>query len=175
VSLRLDDGTMISEAAVTRLRHSMGQNGEGLSLAGIIGEQVVRPCDAPASYALFCLPNFTRLTGEPILYPDCSCRANRLALEGGGWKIVLDCVENERACEEFLKASSGFAVTHIGRLERADGKTFTAVDARPILDALTWYMSFACGRWTGPCLPVGFDTIGQRVWEVSVDSGLGMA
>jgi hypothetical protein len=166
MSLRLDDGTTISNGLFSALQHSYGPEGQKMSLAGIIGERVIRPADADASYVLFFLPNFEHLCGRSITYPDGSSAVYRLVLSGEGWRITLDAVEKAKEIEQFLAANSGIAITQVGRLEREDGDPFKAEDALVILNAVAWYVSFACGRWTGPCLPTGFDRDGRQVWEV---------
>jgi hypothetical protein len=166
LSLRLTDGTVISRGRMTGVKHSSGQKGDRASLSGIIAERVVRPADAEATYALFLLPNFEAPGGRPLAYSDGSSRAARLVLVGSGWKVTLDEVDNEKAVRQVLNARSGFGVTQIGRLEREDGRPFKTEDAIPILNGLAWYVSFACGRWTGPCLPRGFAADGKLLWEV---------
>jgi hypothetical protein len=166
LALRLEDGTTISRGLLTGLTHSIGSEGSIASLHGIIGERVVRPADADAGYALFLLPNFDQPLGDPVAYPDGGRSVHRLTLQGGGWKIVLDAVDNYKTVRESLDANSGFAITQVGRLERNDGKPFTAQDATAPLGALAWYLSFARGRWTGPCLPTGFNTDDKRAWQI---------
>ncbi|MFO0877578.1 MAG: hypothetical protein U0840_09400 [Gemmataceae bacterium] len=166
LSFRLDDGTVVGHALVTGSSHSNGPEGYEASLNGIVNVRVVRPNDAPAQSVSFLLPNFQRLIGKPVRYPDRSGRASRLTLRAGGWVITLDAVEDQRTVGDFFEARSGFGITYVGRLVKEDGKTFKAEEAVAVLDALAWYASFAAGRWTGPCLPTGFDAGGVQVWQV---------
>jgi hypothetical protein len=64
-----------------------------------------------------------------------------------------------------LAASNSASPTHVGRLERIDGATFAAADAKPVLRAFRWFLSFARGLWIVPMLIVGYDASGNRVWE----------
>jgi hypothetical protein len=162
---RLPDGT-VAEGRATRMRLAQGQQGLSARLSGPLATRVVRPADGEASYALFWLPNFDQVSGGIIRYPDGSCAVHRLALKGGGWKVALDAVAGLKEVTSFLSANGGYGVTQVGRLEREDGAPFTAAEGLPVLHALGWYLSFAAGRWTGPCLPVGFDANGRNVWEV---------
>lgn len=163
---RLDDGTTVTHSLVTGSNHSMGTEGYAASLSGIVRERVIRPADGQAHHADFLLPNFQRLIGQPVCYPDGSSRASRLTLRANGWLITLDAAEDQKAVGEFLDTRSGFGITQVGRLEKEGGEAFTAEDALAILDALAWYASFGAGRWTGPCLPTGFDATGKQVWQV---------
>ena len=166
LSLRLNDGTSIEHAFISGSNQSNGLDGYKASLTGIITQRVIRPKDHAASYALFLLPNFEAPSGQAVARPRNGWRAARLVLAAGGWKITLDNVENDKAVKESLDAGSGFAITQIGRLERDDGKPFTAGDAIIILDTLGWYVSFTCGRWTGPFLARGYDTDSKLIWEI---------
>ena len=56
-------------------------------------------------------------------------------------------------------------MTHVMELRRADGATFTATEAEPVLTALHIGVSFALGRWAAPALPVGEGPNGEVVWE----------
>jgi len=166
LTLRLDDGTEIEQAVVTGSQHTCDETGYSSNMSGVIAQRVIRPRDAFVSSALFLLPNFDAPLGRGLLYPDRSERAARLVLAGAGWLVTLDEVANAKDVKSTLSANSGFAITQIGRLEREDGKPFTAKDAIAILDAVAWYVSFACGRWAGPCFMKGFDPKHAQVWEV---------
>ncbi len=164
LSLRLADGTVIERASVTRASFSTGT--EGFKLTGRIEQRVIRSTGSAADHALFVVPNFNQPMGAPIAYPGQSSRTHRLTLRGGGWEITLDAVDHFNEVVEFLDANSGFAVTQVGKLKREDSRPFTADEAVAALNATAWYLSFACGSWTSPCLPKGFDADGNLVWEV---------
>jgi len=89
----------------------------------------------------------------------------RGVIEAGEWRITLDKIEAAKQLFEELKAIGGFAITHVGKLERLDGKKFAAKKSAKVLDALFRYLSFCHGAWVAPILPVGFDENGDRVWE----------
>jgi hypothetical protein len=91
--------------------------------------------------------------------------ASRSVIEAGEWRITID--KNETSDQLFreLKAVGGFAVTHVGKLERLDGKKFAAKNSEKVFEALFRYLSFCRGAWVAPILPVGFDENGDRVWE----------
>jgi hypothetical protein len=63
-----------------------------------------------------------------------------------------------------LADDAGFAITALGVFERTDQQTFLWDDIAPHVEALRIFLSFACGRWTGPMLPAGIDASGERVW-----------
>ncbi|MBN9120355.1 MAG: hypothetical protein J0I06_14555 [Planctomycetes bacterium] len=166
VALRLDDGTAIERASINGLNHSSHPDGYKAGLSGLIRGQVIRQTDPAVAHVLFLLPNFEAPVGKAVELPMNGWRAARLSLIGAGWKITLDDVEQLKDVAAVLQRSSGYAITQIGRLEREDGKPFSAEEATAILDALGWYTSFACGRWTAPYLPHGYDATGNQVWQI---------
>lgn len=163
LTLELPEGTKITYAHVTEMRFLGNKN----FVAGVVGERVVHAKDAPASYALFLLPNLESVRASVVIdYPKGTISASRNVLRGGGWIVTIDEVEKQRDVLKMLNQASGFAVTHIGRIERDDGKPFTAEEAWGVCDALGWYITFCCGRWTGPCLPHGFNASGNLLWAI---------
>ena len=134
-------------------------------MEGVVRQAVVRGA-GDATYAVFLLPNFESVIGRGVSTSTGAQSAARLVLAGGGWKITLDGVERPHRPHTALRANSGFAVTHVGKVERVDGGTFTAEEGWKVLDALGWYLSFCSGRWNGPGLLRGFDASGQQVWQV---------
>src|SRR5262245_8780058 len=165
-TLQLEDGTEITHCFTTGLTNAFEWPGHRSSLSGFIGQRVIRPKDGPARYALFVVPNFDDMRGVPIAYPERKVACARLVLAANGWRITLDELDNLKEVKERLRATSGFGVTYVGRLEREDGKEFTAEEAWKILSALGWYQSFCCGRWTGPLLPHGYAADGKQVWTI---------
>jgi hypothetical protein len=171
VSLQLDDKTkVIGHVTNISIKHGT----EGSRLSGIVKNiPIIRPEDSQiqAHRAKFLVPNFSNLYGCPVRYLDTNTdqrriQKGRLILHGGGWAITLDPVDQFKEIQENLKKSSGFAITHIGQLERDNSSSFSSTDALEILDALTWYLWFAKGACTSPCLPAGFDDEGNEVWRI---------
>jgi hypothetical protein len=114
---------------------------------------------------LFHVPNFRYLLGSAVCYPSQRSALGRFVLTGEGWNVTVDARNDIRDCLSVLDDNSGYAMTHVGRLEKDDGTSFDTRDATRILEGLWWFLSFVQGRWTGPLLPVGFDATGRRVWE----------
>lgn len=171
VSLQLNDGKKII-GHVTNISIKSGT--EGSRLSGLVkNTPIIQPEDSQiqAHRAKFLIPNFKELYGHPIHCLDSNANQikthrGRLLLKGGGWFITLDAVDQFKEIKETLNQSSGFAITHVGQLERDDSSSFSSTDALEILDALTWYLWFAKGAFTSPCLPAGFDSTGNEVWTI---------
>jgi len=164
--LRIIDFDNDIRATIAGQRTSINtKTGYQSSASGWLNEVVVRPETAMVKYSLFLLPNFDCPSGAGLTYPDGSTRWARLILLAQGWKITLDQVDNHTDLIETLKSSSGYGVTHIGRIEREDETEYCANDITRILAGLGRYFSFCSGSWTGPLLARGFNSNDGQVWE----------
>jgi hypothetical protein len=81
------------------------------------------------------------------------------------WSIVLDAVEGINSIQTRLKKESGYAITHVGEIKRADGQPIDPNELEELLDALTYFFSFAMARNTGVANPTGFDADGNELWQ----------
>lgn len=90
----------------------------------------------------------------------------RFHLYGQIWKITLD-AHPDISLDDYVRhlaEQRAFGPTHIGLLERADGRLFDADFAREGLDLLFTTLSFCRGALTGPSLPMGIDEDGSARW-----------
>jgi len=133
---------------------------------------VVTPPSGAISTATFHLFNFPEFmgpedyvltTGEPPLQGRRRC--GRVVLDADGWNITLAATGRTDNLVKALKAQGGHILTHLGRIARQDGSTFSSERLEELLSCLHYFLSFALGRWAGIALPVGFDTGGKRVFE----------
>lgn len=138
-------------------------------LAGRATERIVHPADKPASRVMFLVPNLEVPHGTAVRYPSGAGSAARLVLSASDWRITLDEIDGRREVVEQMKANRSIAATHVGALERTDGRSFSASEGRTVLESLQAYLSFVVGRWTGPCLAVGVDDndVVWTEWEYS--------
>jgi hypothetical protein len=142
---------------VLRSRH------DGWSNGAVIGK-----ADAPLQRVVthwFNLPNFH----GPIALTRSSevddWWLGRWEMEVGGWKLTLDVRPDHARVWRNLHEAHVHVMTHVMEFRRADGVSFTAAEAEPLLTALHVGVSFALGRWAAPMLPVGEDHMGKVVWE----------
>jgi hypothetical protein len=94
-----------------------------------------------------------------------SIRSGRIVLRAGGWNVTIAATDKTKHLIDAVNNEGGMAITHMGRIEREDGAAFSSESLEDFLICLHHFMSFALGRWTGPSLPVGFDSNGSRVFE----------
>ena len=80
-------------------------------------------------------------------------------LKADNWRVTLDCIETSRDLENKLSSSGGYAITHIGKIERIDESEFEVTEAKNLLDALHYFFSFVRGIWSTPILPVGSNNL----------------
>ena len=97
--------------------------------------------------------------------PNSFIRVDRVVLDTEGWRITISAHRATRDLIKELEDIGGYAITHVGLIERPDGGAFAPADAKSILAALQHFLSFARGFWTSPVLPVAFGAGGQRIWE----------
>ena len=77
-------------------------------------------------------------------------------LHHGGWRISLTAVPEFKEIFKSVGEAGGYAFTHLGSVERADGSLFSAGDADAVLDALRRFLSFA--RGAASSLPLRWGT-----------------
>ena len=171
IQLRLSDVTQIITAVITeKLIFYDKLNKKPLSVAGEVEDMEVLP-DDPISALVFRVPNF-----HEFVYPGWRTSVSkpgslpipdfRVILNAEGWQVTIDdLVRHERDLLTSNATVAGFALTHIGKLERTDNRPFRAGDAEDMLQCLTDFLSFCRGFFVSPTLVVAFDSTGLRRWE----------
>jgi hypothetical protein len=91
---------------------------------------------------------------------------NRAVLIFRNWKITIESLPETKDRIEIVKKQGGYAVTHIGKIEKLDSSLYNSSEAEKILEALFYFFSFIRGFWAHPQLPIGFDQKNTKVWEV---------
>lgn len=86
-------------------------------------------------------------------------------LENAGWRVVLQTLPTAGELLKELRVTGGYAITHVGRIERTDGRHFSISQAESALRDIHLFLSFARGLFVPLVLPVGMDRAGNRVFE----------
>lgn len=86
-------------------------------------------------------------------------------LESDEWLITIDGQLSTENMIKELRKTGGYGLTHVGCIERKDGKLFTKKATDEILRILYYFLSFARGFRVSPLLPVGFNKKNDRTWE----------
>ena len=119
----------------------------------------------------FHLPNFLFFNGAPVRDAPGSFSSQRALLEHGAFRVSIDrAMPFGDQIEKEIARDGGYAITHVGTVERIDGSVFSLNEIDPLLDCLGHYLSFCRGSWTYPVLLCAEDVdgavVGQR-WELS--------
>jgi hypothetical protein len=132
-------------------------------IAGTLESVVLGSCQN-LSYIIFHLTNFFDF-GESFISKPGHKWLGRLSLEADGWKINIDSLENISSIINTLESKGGYAITHVGKIERDDNKPFNLEDAKDTLEALRWFLTFARGFWITPIFLVGYDSEGNKILQ----------
>lgn len=132
----------------------------------------VTPFPKGISYAVFHVFNFPDFNGpqdysltlgKPPRQGWKLC--GRVTLVGDGWAVTVAATDKTDDLCKALGRQGGFAITHMGRIEREDGSTFSGEQLERVLGTVHYFLSFALGRWAGVAFPIGFNKAGKRVFE----------
>ncbi|BDI17758.1 hypothetical protein ANSO36C_35600 [Nostoc cf. commune SO-36] len=137
---------------------------ESGDISGTLNKPAILRSENNLSHIVFHLTNFHQFSGMPISTSRAMWRG-RLILEAENWNVFIDSLQNLGDIIKSLESKGGYAITHVGRLERSDKKPFTTKDADDVLEALHWFVSFCRGFRTSPILLVGYDNSSEKVWE----------
>jgi len=159
--LTLNEGTPIPDCLVT----GINLGGQSEQISGLIQGDILRGQPLPVAEARFIVSNLPLVLGTGISFPDGSLRRGRIQLAARGWILKLDPVPNHKELTAAIQGGSGYGITYSGKIAKEDGSEFTPSEAENLLDAFSWYSSFAVGRWVGAFLLQGIDASGSTAWQ----------
>lgn len=114
----------------------------------------------------FHIPNFTFFNGQPVREGASSMCAERAVLEHGGFRIIINRAQPYGdPLEDDLPREGGYGITHVGQIEHLGGTAFALADALPVLDCLSYFLSFCRAAWTCPILLCAEDCNGAVIGE----------
>ena len=166
ISLTLSD-IGVSPINISITSSSSGGN-NGNFVSGRVKEAIVQGKDQDLAYILFHVVNFHDFIGRPtsILEQDSRTQVmERLVFETDEWKVTLDQLETTTDNVKSLNDKGGYAITHVGKLEKLEGQTFSGKEAREFLKIFADFLSFARGFHISVILLIGYDVQGQKIWE----------
>ena len=141
---------------------------EQLSVIGTISKPIVQGNGQSLSHVVFHVTNFHNIVGRPTAVLKKNGRRyfiERILFEAEGWKITLDQLETTPEIIKSLNAQGGYGITHVGKLERADGQVFTEKEALVFLQIFTDFLSFTRGFYICLGLAIGYDKSGNKIWQ----------
>lgn len=131
---------------------------EGEQHLRTVGFQIVNLSD-------FKTPGPAVVPGDPTAVGGDSGTIGTVELGHDGWEARLVVVPESRDRYRELEATGGYAFTHVGQLKRTDDSTFSAKQAKDILESLRVFLSFARGAMCGLPIQWGRGVDGEIVWR----------
>lgn len=106
----------------------------------------------------FSIINFLDYLGNPVEFEN-KGYLGRLVINYNEWRITIDKRHdyNQKPVKimKQLKDQGGYLITHLGKIDRSDGKSFDTNEISHVIDSLHWLLSFASGRHIGISLMEG--------------------
>jgi hypothetical protein len=144
------------------------------NLSGRTQKPIAQGTGQDLAYVLFHVVNFHDFIGgsRSVLTNDSGSRfLERVVLEEEEWKLTLEQLETTQDTVKLLNAQGGFVITHVGKLEKSNGQTFSDDKAIEVLDTFANFLSFARGFKVPLMLFVGYDAEEKQIWQHWNSSG----
>ena len=116
----------------------------------------------------FHLMNFLEYRGDSLTKvngDDWQEWLGRVSFSMGDWEITLDQFQDVEDRLREAQAVNGNVLTHVGMLCRKDNRLFAPDDARRVLEALYWFLSFMNGSLCAFVAPTGLRHLGRPLWQ----------
>lgn len=118
-----------------------------------------------ANFCNFNGPGPPAVPGDPTAIAGNHMTMQAVALKHDGWQISLVAVPESQNRYRNLKATGGYAFTHVGQLTRTDASTFSVEQAKDVLESLRVFLSFARGAACNLPIQWGRGIDGEIVWR----------
>ena len=103
--------------------------------------------------------------GDPTAIGRDNGTIETVDLKHDGWQISLVALPESGDRYRRLKATGGYAFTHVGQLTRIDASAFSVEQAEDILESLRLFLSFARGAACSLPIQWGRGVDGEIVWR----------
>jgi hypothetical protein len=148
------------DAMILRVETTLTAGSSNSSIKVFLDKTAVFDINTPSRRVRFEVVNFVDYYGHAISRSVdgqtlVNVRPGRVILNGGGWRVTLDSLENVGKVIRDLKADGGYGLTHTGLAERNDGADFQWQQFQQLSEALFDFLSFARGSWSCDILPRG--------------------
>lgn len=111
--------------------------------------------------------NFPDFRGGQHQASSAPAGCSLMVLDSDEWRISLQSLAHNATQEAWkrIKEEGGCFLTHVGKLERKDGKPFSGDEAIEQRWLLANFLSFTRGARCSTVCEVGFDAAGAKTWE----------
>jgi hypothetical protein len=111
----------------------------------------------------FHIPNLPLWSGYPVRTHEGGGAWKRFPLRHGDWDVIIDAIKFDNQEHRELENSGGHGLTHVGTLVRRDGALFSLADCDPLLECISYFLSFCRGAWTRTILLSAEDKAGKII------------
>jgi len=117
--------------------------------------------------ALLHLFNFPDFRGGQHQAASAPAGRDLMVLDSDEWRISLQSLAHDATQKAWVRINEegGCFLTHVGKLERKDGKPFSGDEASEQRLLLADFLSFTKGERCSTVCEVGFDAAGAKTWE----------
>ena len=113
----------------------------------------------------FITPGSCAVPGDPTTIGGDKGTIQNVALNHDAWQVRIVAVPESGDRREQLKATGGYAFTHVGQLTRVDDSAFSVEEAKDILESLRQFLSFARGAACALPIHWGHGEDDEIVWR----------
>lgn len=113
----------------------------------------------------FITPGPAAVPGEPTAVSSGYGTIQTVGLNHDGWQVRIVAVPESGDRYRELKATGGYACTHVGQLTRADGSAFSVEEVKEILESLRVFLSFTRGAACALPIQWGCGEDEEIVWR----------
>ncbi len=125
-------------------------------IKGYVSDNFIKSKNRVVDYVDFNIINLDKIPGSLIKYND-KVFAGRIKFEFNDYIITIDKRNDyNKELKERLKSTSGFLVTHIGRIQRKDKSKFKTNLVIDLIDRINYALTFFCARYVSISVVNGF-------------------
>lgn len=115
-------------------------------IKGYANNSFIKSKSVLVDYIDFNIVNFDKINGS-LISKNQNIFAGRLEFDINEYKIIIDKrYDYNKDLKERLISNSGFLITHVGRIERKNKKSFKSSNSLKMIDRLIYALTFLCGR-----------------------------
>lgn len=127
------------------------------TIKGYVSDNFIKSKNTTVDYVDFNIINLDKIPGSLIKYND-KLFAGRIKFEFSDYIITIDKrYDYNKKLKEKLKSTSGYLITHIGRIQRKDKNKFKTKSIIKIIDRISYSLTFFCARYVSIPIINGFD------------------
>ena len=159
VVVRTNQGSSIDTIPSGRFNVAIGRGVQNTEGTLVVSQREFQLSDREIAHAVYCIGDFPRFLGSGAMrsvevHPMVRVIGD-IEIQAGGWNITLT---------ESTEDDPDFGISHAGVIRRQDRSTFSVSDLRRLVDALTYFFSFATGTYRTPVVVMARSEEHVRVW-----------